>query len=104
MLMFFWGLGISLALQVILPVALALLVAPWRGIVCSYSLHGRRSVPCSMAQLISEAFGNFVYMNLSLGGLPTFFSFGVVAITFFLGTFVISMVKKLKEAGGKRGG
>ncbi len=96
--LFLAGIALSLLLQAVVPLALALAAAPWRGLLCTASLHGHRAVPCSLGQLVSESFANVLFSNLLLGGLPTFLTFGGVVMLCVLGFALRALVHCVSSA------
>jgi len=66
-----WALPVSVALQFLLPVLSALVMAPSRGLLCTASYHGYRAVPCSLAELLLEWLRYVLISNLLFFGLPT---------------------------------
>lgn len=66
-----WSLPASLAIQFLLPVVNALFFEPRKGIICTASLHGARSVPCDLPQLLIEWLEYIPISNLLFLGIPT---------------------------------
>jgi hypothetical protein len=67
----FWALPVSVALQFLLPVLSALVVAPSQGLLCTASYHGYRAVPCGVTELLLDWLRYVLLSNLLFFGLPT---------------------------------
>lgn len=92
-----WSLPGSLVLQVAVPVAYALVRAPAHGLLCTASLHGHRSVPCSLPKLIGEWLGVLPSLNLFLLGAPSLLGY-LLSVALWLVPVVYS------TASGRRNG
>jgi hypothetical protein len=85
-----WSLPGSLVLQVAVPVAYALLRAPVHGLLCTATLHGERSVPCNLPQLIGEWLEVLPWLNAFLLGAPTLLGYLLSVVVLWLAPAVSS--------------